>query len=391
MSFRHFLWPRLVLALGFALSLFAGASDAGAGGPLAPVFDGARSVVEEPPGIAERIVNGLTVVDFPSVALYASDQQECSATLIGCRTVLTAAHCVCTDYGGERVEFLNAEDCIARPDLVGPADKWLLFHHGGLAKPEGDVVPHPDYDPKSVAASLADDLAIIRLAEPVWGVRPSGINRTDRLPAGTAGLIVGFGRTHRDLENHGIKRAGEVVTVECGAPVLDDAFVCFELTDPLGPPGEEAGLCFNDSGGPLFTDFGSGLVVAGVAFGGVSNSCQPPSRGWEIDVFLQREWIEEVAGDDLGTDVCGGLAPAFEPGTRVAAATGFLSASEPRGEHTFEVPPGTRFLRVTLNGAAPAANDFDLFLRRGAPAAPENPRWYIGCWKNRTEVRDGRI
>src|SRR5258707_14529296 len=80
---------------------------------------------QSPKPIDEKIVNGLLDNLHPSVGLF-SNNGECSATLIGCQTVLTAAHCICTlPNGGD----LHGPTCMARPDLVTPAGKRGLFQH----------------------------------------------------------------------------------------------------------------------------------------------------------------------------------------------------------------------------------------------------------------------
>jgi hypothetical protein len=52
----------------------------------------------------EKITNGVLDHLHPSVGLFIADG-ECSGTLIGCRTVLTAAHCVCGDNLGGPAEL----------------------------------------------------------------------------------------------------------------------------------------------------------------------------------------------------------------------------------------------------------------------------------------------
>src|SRR3954447_4393241 len=71
----------------------------------------------------EKITNGVSDHLHPSVGLFLDDG-SCSATLIGCRTVLTAAHCVCGDN-------LGGVACARRADLVDPAGKSVFFQHAG--------------------------------------------------------------------------------------------------------------------------------------------------------------------------------------------------------------------------------------------------------------------
>src|SRR5688572_12281442 len=68
-------------------------------------------LVEEEPGHdigsgAQEIVNGTMTTDFPATGMLIVGGTEdghiqCSLTLIGCDTVLTAAHCVCEGYGAD--------------------------------------------------------------------------------------------------------------------------------------------------------------------------------------------------------------------------------------------------------------------------------------------------
>jgi hypothetical protein len=70
--------------------------------------------------IDPKIVNGLTDNLHPTVGLFSTNGGECTATLIGCQTVLTAAHCVCTLPNDTT---LDGAACAARADLLTPAGK----------------------------------------------------------------------------------------------------------------------------------------------------------------------------------------------------------------------------------------------------------------------------
>src|SRR5947208_16825436 len=71
-----------------------------------------------------KITNGAIDYLHPTVGLFILPDGECSATLIGCRTVLTAAHCICGDH-------LGGVECAARADLVSPAGKFVFFQPAG--------------------------------------------------------------------------------------------------------------------------------------------------------------------------------------------------------------------------------------------------------------------
>ena len=167
----------------------------------------------------EKITNGVLDSLHPTVGLFIVDG-ECTATLIGCRTVLTAAHCICGDH-------LGGVKCAARPDLVDPAGKFVFFQNAGLFALSSLAV-----DPAYNAYTGVSDLAILHLATPVTNIAPSPLNRTGPPPLGLPGVIVGFGSTHTDSTDDGLKRQGNVKTAACDPPA--DGFVCWNFKKPLG-------------------------------------------------------------------------------------------------------------------------------------------------------------
>src|SRR5512143_3908163 len=95
-------------------------------GTSVPAWGAARRV-------RPRIVNGVTTAGFPTTAaLLVTDiagqldtlATECTATLIGCRTALTAAHCVCP------TDAATAHQCRGRE--VNPAAFAVFLQDGGV-------------------------------------------------------------------------------------------------------------------------------------------------------------------------------------------------------------------------------------------------------------------
>jgi hypothetical protein len=305
--------------------------------------------------VAAPIVGGTPTIEHPAVgALLAGDdpasaETGCTVALVGCRTVVTAAHCVCAGDGA------SCQGGVA-PD---PTSAIVWFAHAGFVAVERIDV-HPDY------AFPVADVAVIRLASAVTGIAPLRLNDAGTPPVGSAGTIVGFGVQSAAADDSGVKRAGSVVTAPCPEGVPDATSVCW---DYVGPPG--ANTCEGDSGGPLLIDLGAGPVLAGTTSGGFSTTCLPSDHSYDANLFVYREWIATTAGGDLGTGGCGGIPAVGEPGATATGFAGDLSAARSFAAHSVGVAPGTSELRVGLNGSERPGRDFDLYVRAGAPPSPD--------------------
>jgi len=322
-----------------------------------------------PRSLTPKVVNGLPSAGYPSVGLFVNGPGACTATLIGCSTVLTAAHCVCTDFNTGQT--LDGAQCSRRSDLLDPTTKLVYFEHAGLFK-VSSVAANPNF-----VLGRGSDLAIVRLAAPVTGIAPSAVDTTAKPALGAAGVIVGFGLTENPFSGAGIKRAGSVTVGTCSVDGVDPAgHVCVNFDVPLGPPGVNSGSCHGDSGGPLFVDFGSGAgpVIAGTTSGGDSPlaNCLPPDHLFYDDVYRDRAWIQATSGSDLSTGACGGLPAAGGPSSTVAGVDGALFPSHPSDLVTLTVPKGTTRLRVGLTADGFALNDYDLYLKRGEAPTRES-------------------
>ncbi len=294
-----------------------------------------------------RIVNGVLAGDHPSTGallrgLTADTASTwCSGTLIGCSTFLTAGHCVA---GRTASEF------------------HVYLPNAGIFAVQS-IAHHPAYD------FPAADVAVLKLATPVVGVAPSAIETTSAPPPGTAGVIVGYGRSGDPFFDYGLKRAGNVVTATCSgipSPGSDTTSVCWNFTAPQGPPGSNSNTCNADSGGPLFVDQGDGVRVAGVTSGGASGSCLPTDHSYDANVFTYRSFIETAGGADLANTTCGNVPQAGAPGTVVEVVSGTVSGAVPQATHSFEVTNGTTLLRVAMNGVDDGPSDFDLYVKAGS-------------------------
>ena len=337
--------------------------------PLCLVGTSAMAQDEAPPprhlrpvAHGPRIVNGLPTAAYPTtVAILSKDfgLSFCTGTLVGCRTVVTAAHCVC---GGDGVDCQDSGSA-----LIDPSEIEVFVQSGGLFDVASITVP------EKFVFGVRDDVAVLELAGFVEGVPRTRLN-TQVDPTETSaleGTIVGYGLTEGGLTDSGVKRYGDILTTPCLTVPNDGRHLCWDFTEPLGPPGEDANTCLGDSGGPLFMNFGQGDVLAGITSGGDSVSCDPPDEAFDTNVWLVSSFIKKVAGSDLDAEMCGGLPDAGSEDAEIWTGDGSLDGADPERDFMFEVPDDARLLRVTLNGEDGAdfqPNDMDVFIQQGSPA-----------------------
>lgn len=310
------------------------------------------------PAQQPRIVNGVTTFDYPAVGALLDNQGGfCTATLIGCQTALSAAHCVC---GGD-----GSECQPGGPELIDPLGLEMFFQNAEPVAVSNIRVP-ADY-----AFGVRNDFAVIELARPVTGILPAALNTRGKPGFGSRGEIVGFGLTVNDGGGGdlGLKRRGRVVTTRCDDPrvlesvrVPDAGHLCWYFEEPLGAPGEDSNTCQGDSGGPLFFSFDGQLLLSGVTSGGISPDCQAPDYAFDADVYAARDWIL-AQSDDIGRRRCEALPALGSAGVRQLFTTDEAEAPGLANVHPpLDVPPFTGQLRLALNGVDNLINDFDLEL-----------------------------
>ncbi|MFN8542595.1 MAG: trypsin-like serine protease [Candidatus Binatia bacterium] len=299
-----------------------------------------------------RIVNGALTGEFPAAGalLVGNDPATatawCSGVLIGCQTFLTAAHCVC-DTSGSRCQGAGAPS---------PAGRLVFLQHAGFFH-VARIRVHPDF------RFPVGDVAVVTLTTPVTGVTPLPLAPTAP-DVGQVMTTVGFGRTSGTRRDYGLKRAGDVTRTHCTDGVSDATSVCWEFT------GTGADTCHGDSGGPLLVETNAGLAVAGVTSGGTSDDCTPDDLAYDASIAPYRTWIAQVAGADLGAHACGAVPPVGGADTTAVPLAGTLSAAHVVEAHEIVVAPGTRALRVTLNGTDDGVADVDLLVKAGGTASP---------------------
>ncbi|MBK8481210.1 MAG: trypsin-like serine protease [Proteobacteria bacterium] len=252
---------------------------------------------ERAASLAQAIANGSADAGHPSVgALRTPAGALCTATLVGRRTLLSAAHCV---------------------QLFGREAAAFQLGRGSYAVVAATM--HPDFD----FATGANDLAVLTLdrapAEAPLAVSSQPPSLFDQV------VLVGFGRTEESaIDSQGIKR-------QATNRVLWKTATTFGYFTTWGGSGT---ICPGDSGGPALLHLADRDVVVGVhsTYGidtaltrdlGILRSCSTAGFDVRTDAYLP--WIRQVAGGDVGIDEAVPAPPAEEQasvGTSAGAALG---------------------------------------------------------------------
>jgi hypothetical protein len=212
---------------------------------------------------SSNVINGHVTNAFPSVGWLGG----CTATLIGRRTVLTAAHCVSAN--GQAGTFCSDGFCVG-----------------------GTYYKHPNYNPDG----FFNDIAVLRLDsdfQALSGIIPTRI-ASSAPREGEYFQIYGFGCTNRET------RAG-TGTKRVGTNFLFDV-------DPLKIQYDDedgALACPGDSGGPLFRNLTDCQIgVTSHRQGTLDGKDQVATR-----VDATAGWVRSVTGDasilSCGQTVCG--------------------------------------------------------------------------------------
>lgn len=262
-----------------------------------------------------------------------SGSTECTATLVGCSTVLTAASCVC---------HADADACLPGAAKAPKSEEYSVFFHGLGRFSVEQIDVHPDF---SGAPGYGSDLALLHLAGDVNGIAPLRLGRTAPV-AGTEVEHLGFGAqvtAGGPRFARGVKRALPAVVNREDCPTSSS--ICTDNEDPGGHP--VAGLA-GQGGALLSSATGDFLGIAS----GDSGGANAPGRYQRYD-----SWLVFYRGL-LSSSLCGQPDEAPEINTIQGY---FPAGGDDLRAHSVEIPPDTAALRVTLVGAETGLlTDFDL-------------------------------
>jgi hypothetical protein len=214
-----------------------------------------------------RIIGGRVDNNLPAVGSIGN----CTATLIGPRTVLTAGHCVVGRVAAD-VQFVIGVD-VSAPDYVLQASTLTV---------------NPAFDPK-----LDNDVAVITLAADA-PVQPMPlISGIDATWVGRQLTFLGYGVTDGAARTGaGVKRTADLTITGVQPTTLT-----------YGGTGDNT--CFGDSGGPSFyQDEHGALWLVGVTSYTTSKDCSTTSGATRVDAY--RSFITTYSAATVAADACGG-------------------------------------------------------------------------------------
>jgi chymotrypsin len=228
--------------------------------------------------------------EFPALADLPG---EGHGVLIAPQWVITAGHAVTWQSEIKQVTINGL-----------PRDVERLVIHPGYKKPPQQLLDQAlatwDWTLFRVLLSSSDDIALIRLAQPVTEVPPVAINKSDDV-FGQIVKIIGKGATGNGVTGYEfssshrteLRRAYNKVTS------ADGHWFCYMFDKPLDALPLEGGSGAGDSGGPVLIQVENDWLLAGLtSWSDPQSTIRTPGRYNQITCNVRlshyEDWIESV-------------------------------------------------------------------------------------------------
>jgi hypothetical protein len=191
----------------------------------------------------------------------------CTATAVARNVLLSAAHCV-QQGANYRAQFRDTNGLRAFSDSV----EWERL---------------PQYKPPTPITAAVGDLALLKLATPLpaeIGIAALELHPPPIWP-GDRFTVIGGGIPFRGLHETGFNRAATLVAT--------GPFSSLQIR-LIDPSGQKSGVCFGDSGSPVFQSEADGTRIVGVVSwaSGPNNTkgCGGVTGATPLSPY--RQWIE---------------------------------------------------------------------------------------------------
>ena len=298
---------------------------------------GCGGVAEIPlSGQRQAIVNGEAAEEgqFPNVGLLHGPGGNCTATLIGRQTILTAAHC---------------DDDVEGMSYITPGSRSIRLKA---------FVPHPDFRPLDNEDNELPraDIALGYLEQQAEET-PAALAE-DPPERGEALILVGWGQTGSDAGDDGTQRWAENDVEE----IEEDLF---SIEDASWGEGI---TCQGDSGGPAFAERAGEQQVMGVH---ASTTCYD-SSWWFFDASAAHEVRVDVYFDWIAERIDDPEVLAEEPERTVHGPTDPVDRPARSADAEQEAPRSAETFRDPFAGARGCG--------LAGPAHPASAWWILVLW-----------
>jgi hypothetical protein len=221
---------------------------------------------------------------------------EGHGVLIAPQWVVTAAHAVTWQSEIKQVTIAGV-----------PRDVERLVIHPGYKKPPQKLLDQAlatwDWTLFRALLSSSDDIALLKLAQPVTDVSPVAINKSDD-EFGQIIKVIGKGATGNGVTGYEfssshrteLRRAYNKVTS------ADGRWLCYTFDKPSDALPLEGGSGSGDSGGPVLLQTEKGLLLAGLtSWSDPQSTNRTPGRYGQITCNVRlshyKDWIESIISE----------------------------------------------------------------------------------------------